>query len=53
MKVQTIEENAVVMGHAVKAKHSENAPSGIVAMETSKCSHRNLDAIVHYTLSHI
>lgn len=36
-----------------KAKHSENAPSGIVAIETSKSSHRNLDAIVHYTLSHI
>lgn len=52
MKIQTIEENTV-MGHAVKAKHSENTPSGIVAMETSKCSHRNLDAIVHYTLSHI
>lgn len=52
MKIQTIEESTVT-GHAKKAKHSEDAPSGIVAIETSKCSHRNLDAIVHYTLSHI
>lgn len=54
MKIQTTEESAV-MGHAKKAKQSilKNAPSGIVAIETSKSSHRNLDAIVHYTLSHI